>query len=62
MKRGDLPVFTATSAIPFGINPNVANSSAEPAPPQIPESAPTSVENMKPFDASVWDVPETPKK
>ena len=50
MKKGDLPVFTATSTIPFGINPKVPK----------PESKPT--ESSKSRDDSIWDVPETPEK
>lgn len=58
MKRGDLPVFTANSAIPFGINPNMTPKTSP-----LPEPAqPSAAENVKPFDASIWEVPETPKK
>lgn len=54
MKRGDLPVFTATSAIPFGINSSIA--------PQAPKLQGSAAESAKPFDPSIWEVPETPKK
>jgi histone deacetylase HOS3 len=55
MKRGDLPVFTATSAIPFGLNPAMA-------PPKPQEQAGLPAESLTPFDQSIWEVPETPKK
>ena len=55
MKRGDLPVFTATSAIPFGLNPATA-------PPKPQEQGRPPAESHKPFDQSIWEVPETPKK
>jgi histone deacetylase HOS3 len=58
MKRGDLPVFTANSAIPFGVNPNLLAKMNGPT-EEAQESAP---ENWKPFDKSIWEVPETPKK
>jgi len=55
MKRGnaDLPVFTATSAIPFG--PSVSGVGA---------GAGGKKEGVKNEDkeASIWDVPETPRK
>ena len=58
MKRGDLPVFTANSTIPFGIKPNMPQTTKSP-----PEPSPASAaENAKPYDSSIWDVPETPKK
>ena len=57
MKRGELPVFTATSAIPFGINSNPGqrmnggtNGDLKPAEPS------------KMRDDSIWEVPETPRK
>ncbi|KAG0653050.1 Histone deacetylase HOS3 [Hyphodiscus hymeniophilus] len=58
MKRGNLPVFTSTSAIPFGINPNQpANPTAPPKQTQAP-----ALENAKPYDPSIWEVPDTPMK
>jgi histone deacetylase HOS3 len=60
MKRGNLPVFTSTSTIPFGINPHQQLQAPAPLEPaQAPAAATTS---SKPFDASIWEVPETPKK
>jgi histone deacetylase HOS3 len=58
MKRGDLPVFTAKSAIPFGMNPSITvpTSTARES-TDVP-----ALEKLKPFDPAVWDVPETPKK
>jgi len=53
MKRGDLPVFTSTGAIPFGL-PKV-NGEAK------------KEENVKPEEnreknVDIWEIPETPKK
>lgn len=59
MKRGDLPVFTATSAIPFGLPSNQdTNVSNIPKGNQNPKPP----ENLKKHDDSIWDVPETPQK
>ncbi|TVY46074.1 Histone deacetylase [Lachnellula occidentalis] len=58
MKRGDLPVFTSTSAIPFGVNPKFG----------VPGGPPEKAETMKKEDMrggrddSIWDVPETPPR
>lgn len=49
MKRADLPVFTATSAIPFSANPNV-------------NTVPKPAEAFRKEDDSIWEVPETPEK
>jgi histone deacetylase HOS3 len=55
MKRGDPPMFTATSAIPFGPNPNASQVSK-------PQENPKNGENRPPRDDSIWEVPETPEK
>jgi histone deacetylase HOS3 len=47
MKRGDLPVFTSTSAIPFGL-PRVNGEAKK--------------EENKEKDVDIWEIPETPKK
>lgn len=47
MKRGDLPVFTSTSAIPFGTNPKFKKD---------------EVKKEKERDDSIWEVPESPMK
>jgi histone deacetylase HOS3 len=53
MKKADLPVFTATSAIPFGVNSNLGpKTNGEPQP----------VESSRLRDDSIWEVPETPRK
>jgi histone deacetylase HOS3 len=59
MKRGDLPVFTATSAIPFGLPPNPDTNV-----PTAPKANETSkpAEDSKKYDDSIWEVPETPQK
>jgi histone deacetylase HOS3 len=54
IKRGDLPVFTSTSAIPFGVNANKGASSSSAAEAVIASS---KQQNPEP---SIWDVPETP--
>jgi histone deacetylase HOS3 len=60
MKRSDLPVFTSTSAIPFGVNGNKATPSG--AVSDVPSSngingqAPT----QQKLPPSIWDVPDTP--
>jgi histone deacetylase HOS3 len=54
MKRSDLPVFTSTGAIPFGVNTNKGPSSALAGEAQGITSKP-----QKP-EPSIWDVPETP--
>lgn len=57
MKRGDLPVFSATGAIPFAVAPSNGL-----VPPQAPaEAPPVKQEDQKP-EASIWDVPETPAR
>lgn len=50
MRRADLPVFTATSAIPFAVS-HTATPAEAAAPPPV----------SWPHD-SVWEVPETPQK
>lgn len=58
MKRGDLPVFTSTSAIPFGVNPKFG----------VPGGPPQREETMKKEDVkggkddSIWEVPDTPPR
>lgn len=47
MKRGDLPVFTSTSAIPFG-QPNVNGE--------------VKKHENKEKHVDIWEIPETPKK
>jgi histone deacetylase HOS3 len=47
MKRGDLPVFTSTGAIPFGL-------------PRV--NGEVKKEENKGKDVDIWEVPETPKK
>jgi len=47
MKRADLPVFTSTGAIPFGL----PRANAE-----------VKKEESKEKDTDIWEVPETPKK
>lgn len=47
MKRGELPVFTSTGAIPFGM-------------PRV--NGEVKKEENKGKDVDIWEVPETPKK
>jgi len=47
MKRGELPVFTSTGAIPFGL-------------PRV--NGEVKKEENKGKDVDIWEVPETPKK
>jgi histone deacetylase HOS3 len=54
MKRGDLPVFTATSAIPFALSRKMEGISNGGAFPGIKPEAKSQ--------SSLWDVPETPQK
>jgi histone deacetylase HOS3 len=57
MKRGDLPVFTSTSAIPFGVNPKFG----VPGGPKKEETI--KKEDVKEGkDDSIWEVPETPPR
>jgi histone deacetylase HOS3 len=46
MKRGDLPVFTSTSTIPFGLSK--VNGEVK--------------KDENKGDVDIWEVPETPKK
>ncbi|KAK3390330.1 hypothetical protein B0H63DRAFT_389942 [Podospora didyma] len=55
MRRGDLPVFTATSAIPFAMRP------PRPASRGLNGMGPVKVEGEK-MDDDVWQIPETPEK
>lgn len=60
MKRSDLPVFTATSAIPFA--PGGARAGMPPpAPPLFKVEAPPKPEGQH-GERSAWDRPETPQK
>jgi len=52
--KAELPVFTSTSAIPFGLNPNIQSGTK-----QNMEVKPEERGNVS---KSVWDVPETPRK
>ncbi len=56
MKRGDLPMFTATSAIPFAVTPRQAGAGETVSPKSKPASEPKS------DDWSVWEIPETPQQ
>ena len=58
MKRADLPVFTATSAIPFAPFP-VSSPSVEEG---FLYDAPTATKSEDTADRSLWEIPETPKK
>ena len=59
MKRANLPVFTSTSTIPFGTKPHQPPKATAPLEPaQAPGAAAAS---LNPFDASIWEVPDTPK-
>ena len=59
MKRGDLPVFTATSTIPFGLP---AKSSPDGATVPKPNENSNSAKDPEKYDHSIWEVPETPHK
>ena len=52
--KSELPVFTSTSAIPFGLNPNIQGSA--------PQNKEVKAEKKGNDNGSVWDVPETPRK
>jgi histone deacetylase HOS3 len=54
MKRGDLPVFTSTGAIPFGVNANRGTSSVSAG------EAPVATSKQQKPEPSIWDVPKTP--
>lgn len=62
MKRSDLPVFTSTGAIPFGVSSNKPTplGSASNAPPINGINGTASIE-QKP-SLSIWDVPDTPQR
>jgi histone deacetylase HOS3 len=62
MKRGDLPVFTSTGAIPFGINGNKAAPSGPvgDAPSINGINGPANAQQKLP--PSIWDVPDTPAR
>jgi histone deacetylase HOS3 len=47
MKRADLPVFTSTSTIPFGL-------------PWV--NGEVKKEESREKEVDIWEVPETPKK
>jgi histone deacetylase HOS3 len=55
-KRSDLPVFTSTGAIPFGVNANKGPSTS-----LAGEAQGATVKSQKP-EPSIWDVPETPAR
>jgi histone deacetylase HOS3 len=57
MKKGGLPVFTSTSAIPFG-----ATSGIDQGVPKSANEWKPIKQEKKPGDDSIWDVPETPRK
>jgi histone deacetylase HOS3 len=54
MKRSDLPVFTSTGAIPFGVNANKGPSSGSAG------NGPVATSKQLNLEPSIWDVPETP--
>lgn len=54
MKRSDLPVFTSTGAIPFGINANKGPLSVSAG------ETPVATSKQQKPEPSIWDVPETP--
>lgn len=54
MKRGDLPVFTSTGAIPFG------TSNFEVLGSQTQRTAVKAEDEKK--DIDMWEVPETPDR
>ncbi len=54
MKRNDLPVFTSTGAIPFGVSTNKGASSG------LVGGVPGATLKQQKQEPSIWDVPETP--
>lgn len=68
MKRGDLPVFTSTGAIPFGVRPDFhagPNSNNFEKQELSPSSLPAdNVQMTSEEDAhfDIWEIPETPNK
>lgn len=54
MKRSDLPVFTSTGAIPFGVNTTIGPSSGSAS------NVPVAASKQEKPEPSIWDVPETP--
>lgn len=59
MKRGDLPVFTSTGAIPFGVNPRTNGETTEIKDNGESDSKEKAKEEEKEVD--IWAVPETPE-
>jgi histone deacetylase HOS3 len=57
MKKADLPVFTSTSTIPFGANPNLGQ-----APKTSSVDSKSAQASKANDDDSVWEVPETPPR
>jgi hypothetical protein len=61
MKRGELPVFTSMSAIPFGVNQNLVGMGGQRINGDgIDVKDVKSGENQA--DVDIWEVPETPRK
>jgi histone deacetylase HOS3 len=60
MKKGELPVFTSTSAIPFGINHNLAGAGGQ----QVNSDSKNvkMEEGSRQEEIDIWEVPETPQK
>jgi histone deacetylase HOS3 len=64
-KFGDLPVFTSTGTIPFGIKKEpyadeVSTSGVSSTSPNAARAAQANEEGIKKHD--IWDVPDTPRK
>lgn len=67
MKRGDLPVFTSTSAIPFGVNRRI-NGESKVDEVKNENGDDNGKETMKEEqgtpggkEVDIWEVPETPE-
>jgi len=58
MKRGEMPVFTSTSPIPFA----TLRRAAEGEGPLSPKSVTTGRIKAEGKEESVWDIPDSPSK
>jgi len=59
MKKGEFPVFTSTSAIPFGISNHVGAGGQK----ENGDAKNVKMEeNSKRKEIDIWEVPETPQK
>ena len=62
MKRADLPVFTSTTPIPFGVTANKGSLARPPTENSSIEGGTAHAIKQEMSETSIWEVPDTPQR